>query len=203
MSRVSEANIALAHSLDQIPSVTQILRAVGLAPTFNGVPAQVLERKRQLGQALHRAIQYDVEGVLDESSLHPDIAGGFAAYRAVRASGFLIDRAEVEVVDAEWRVMGHPDALGTDPQGAPAIIDWKAVHTIDLDAVAYQVAAYMFLGRRANLGERVPFAIQLLPDGTFRVHRLAKRIAELQAEQVFQAAVLLYHATARRTNRRV
>lgn len=183
---------------DSIPSVTTILRAVGLAPTFNGVPAHVLERKRQLGQALHRAIQYDIEGTLDETSLHPDIAGGFAAYRAVRASGFLIDRAEVELIDPIWRVCGHPDGLGTAPRGAPIIVDWKMTESLDLDAVAYQLAAYRWLTRQVLKEDRLPYAIELHADSTFRIHSLDKRIKELGAEQIFQAAILVFHAQQRR-----
>jgi hypothetical protein len=194
----SATSVQLAQDLGQIPSVTRILKAVGLAPSFNGVPLAVLERKRRLGQALHRAIQYDIEGALDEASVHPDIAGGFAAYRVVRASGFQIERAEVELIEPAWRVCGHPDGLGTAPRGALSVVDWKFSESLDLDAVAYQLAAYRWLIRQVLKEERQPFAIELHADGTPRVHPLEKRIAELGAEQTFLAGVRIYHAQQRR-----
>ncbi len=196
-----DPTLPLARALGQVPSVTRILAAMGLGPDYDGVPTGVLERKRRLGQALHAAIQYDVEGTLDEASIHPDIAAPFAAYRAVRASGFRVERAEVELLDVEWRVIGHPDALGADPNGAPALLDWKAVYSLDQDAVAYQLAAYRWLARRSGQGERVTYAIQFTRDGTYRVHRMDTRIADLNAEQIFLAAVLLWHARARKNRR--
>lgn len=194
----SETEIALADSLGQIPSVTEILEAMKLGPNYNGVPAARLERKRLFGQALHRAIQYDVEGALDEATLHPDIIGGFRAYRAVLESGFRVERAEVELIDPQWRVKGHPDALATAPHGAPAIIDWKFAKGYDLDAAAYQLAAYRWLVRQVLGEDRMPYVIELHADGRPNVTALGTRIAELNAEQVFLASVVVYHAQRRR-----
>lgn len=198
----SETAVALAKSLEQFPSVTRILADAGLGPNYNGVPPATLERKRLLGQALHRAIQYDIEGTLDEASLHPDLAGAFRAYHAVRAAGFSPEQAEVELIEPTWRVVGHIDALGLTPAHAPMLIDWKMRESLDLDATAYQLAAYRWLARRclARPGGQdwIPYAVELHVDGAFRLHNLDKRIAELDAERIFLAALTVHHARQRR-----
>jgi len=116
----------------------------------------------------------------------------------VRASGFVIERAEIELIEPAWRVVGHPDGLGLAPRRSLAVVDWKFVESADLDAVAYQLAAYRWLCRQVLQEDRVPFAIELHADATFRVHQLDTRIAELDAEQTFLAGVRVYHAQQRR-----
>src|SRR5438128_7894060 len=47
-----------------VPSVTQVLHSARLAADYSMVPPDVLERKRIIGEYLHKATQY-----LDEGSL--------------------------------------------------------------------------------------------------------------------------------------
>jgi hypothetical protein len=56
-----------AYTLDgrPIPSVTQILKATGASASFDEVPAHLLERKRQIGQAAHAATHFYDEGDFD------------------------------------------------------------------------------------------------------------------------------------------
>ena len=61
-----------------VPSVTQILRPL---MDFSGIPPDVLEHKRQIGTAVHKAIELDLLGELDETSVAPALAPYFGAWR--------------------------------------------------------------------------------------------------------------------------
>lgn len=130
----------------QIPSVTQIIEAVGLGPSYNGVFPAILERKRLLGSALHAAIHYDADGTLDETSIHPEIAEPLVCWRQFLAeSGFRVMHSEVELIHPQWRFKGHPDAVCVRPDGYHAILDLKYVSSLDKGAVALQLAGYRLL----------------------------------------------------------
>lgn len=53
-----------------IPSVTQVIEAVGLS-NFGGVNNELLERAAAFGDAVHAAINYKCKGTLDEDSIDP------------------------------------------------------------------------------------------------------------------------------------
>jgi hypothetical protein len=86
-----------------VPSVTRVLHAVGLGADYTLVPLQALERKRIIGNFVHRATQYLDEGSLDLASVDPELQPYLCGYeRFLRESDFRIDR-----VSGSWEHRRH------------------------------------------------------------------------------------------------
>lgn len=183
------------------PSVTEILRAVGLGPDYSAVPEATLERASLRGQALHAAIAYHAAGVLDEASIHPEIAPGFSVYLKFLAdSQHQAIASEIDLIHPAWHYRGHPDRIGF--LGADRVlIDFKYMDSVDLAATAYQLAAYRLAWHALRSSEpiRQCFVLQLKHDGTYRLHELPKG-GWAKAEQVFLAALVVYRARQEMTH---
>ena len=100
-------------SVGGVPSVTEILRAVGLTASYAALPESVRTTASQKGQALHAALALHAAGTLEEGSLHPALRPGFEAYlRFVRDQEHAalaapeIDERELAIVDTD--VIEHP-----------------------------------------------------------------------------------------------
>lgn len=143
----------------KVPSVTSILQKVGLSKDFSGIDLFYAER----GKAVHLAIQYFLEGRLDESSLdlviHPYFEG-FKKYYAENNMG--ITRCEVRGIFKE-------DFCGTiDCITEKEIIDWKCSKSHDKVA-ELQGEAYKWI---ESGGERdfLPFkVVQFNGEGGYEV----------------------------------
>lgn len=158
-----------------IPSVTQCLATLF---DFASIPPAVLERKRQIGVAVHRAIDLELNGTLRVSSVDPICQPYFDAFRRFR------DECRFEPILIEYRVTnaelgeslrygGTLDMWGT-VQGNPAIVDWKTSMLVNAPAVGSQLAAYLraLIAMRfdASVSDR-RFALQLGGDGRYRLRR--------------------------------
>src|SRR5215471_15111903 len=64
-----------------VPSVTQVLHSAGLAADYSMVRPDVLERKRIIGEYVHKATQYLDEGCLDLKTVDPELQPYLAAYQ--------------------------------------------------------------------------------------------------------------------------
>ena len=71
-----------------IPSVTQIISAVGLYE-FDFVSKQTLAIAAERGRIVHTYIEWYEQGFLDESSIDPELAGYFQAYLSAKEAGEL------------------------------------------------------------------------------------------------------------------
>ena len=179
------------------PSVTEVLAATGLGPAFDGAPTATLEYARMRGKAVHQAIQWSAEGVLDESSLHPEIEPGFRAYQRFRKEAdYEPLLSEVEVVDPTWKYVGHIDQIGWwNPGSGPprrALIDWKYTDALALLPASYQIAGYARAWAAAHPEAPVAqtLVVQLKRDGTYRIHQVDAK----QHDQVFLAALIVFRA---------
>ncbi len=180
------------------PRVTEILMRVGLALDYQRlVPADKLTMLRQRGTALHRAIHLWDEHRLDIASVHEAILPGLTAYQAwaqdVKHEPWA---SELELIHETWGFMGHPDRIGL-VNGEPAVIDWKYTDSPDVRGGRYQLAGYKMLvnasGRPGLPLDRIheTYLVQLSPTGKgYHMHRMT----DATAEQVFQAAVIVYTA---------
>src|SRR5689334_10950685 len=74
------------YSVDgrRLPSVTQILQAVGMAEIPVGIPSDRLAYKRSVGIAVHAAILFMLDDDLDLISVDPAIAGYLTAFDRFR-----------------------------------------------------------------------------------------------------------------------
>ena len=152
-----------------LPSVTQILKPLY---DFSGITPEVLERKRQIGTAVHKAIELDLLDDLDSASLAPEVAPYFAAWARFR-SEFQPESqgggAEVKVhteayagtVDLITGRVGHSDTW---------VIDYKTSAQVG-PVVALQTAAYAHAAHEMGLVPHGPkrAALHLLPTGSYKL----------------------------------
>lgn len=120
----------------RLPHVTEILRAVGLAPDYSRVPPDVLEAARARGTARHAAIEADHYGVLEPDQ--EPLLGGYRQFLADTGHKPLV--SEPAVMHRVWGYCGHPDRVGRHGPDV-VLIDWKPMGT-NLVAASYQLAAY-------------------------------------------------------------
>jgi hypothetical protein len=92
-----------------VPSVTQVLRDMGLASSwFKDDPIY-----RERGSAVHTASAYIDDGTFDESSTHPDLLGYTKGYeRFLADTRFKAQASEVAVYSPALKVAGITDKYG-------------------------------------------------------------------------------------------
>lgn len=169
----------------EVPSVTTIISP--LRPT-SGADPETLEWKRQVGKAVHKAIELYEANDLDPSSLADVIAPYFEGWiRFKRESGFRALLTEQVVGSRKYRFAGTLDVLGTRAEGPSPdeLIDCKAVWSMG-DETAVQTAGYA-LALLESHGIRVKKrgGLQLLSDGSFRYFPYS----EANDERVFLACL--------------
>src|SRR5262245_40790498 len=115
---------------------------MGLTKLYHALP--IVEWGRARGKAVHRAIELYESGTLEEETLHPDVAGHFAAYKKFKdETGYKPEAFEESVFSDSLRYRGTLDSRGyfTGKDGW-AIVDFKCSHKPDLKAAALQLSAY-------------------------------------------------------------
>ncbi|MEW5709794.1 MAG: hypothetical protein AB1830_12965 [Pseudomonadota bacterium] len=155
-----------------VPSVTRILEPV---IDYSRVPPEVLERKRQIGEAVHQAIALDLAHDLDEESVVEPWAPYFLAWRRFLAeSGFEPHLFEHRLYHPKYGYAGTLDLWGR-LKGKYVLIDTK--NTSELHpATALQTAAYAeALQAQDGLGTDCRYALHLKPDGTYELHPFKER----------------------------
>jgi hypothetical protein len=173
-----------------LPRVTEILRVVGLGPTFIGVDESVLEAARARGSAAHAAIEADHYGYGAEVA--PEIAPYLDAYRKfVAESGHEAVASERAIIHPTWQYVGHIDRVGWLIQKR-CLLDWKMVESVDLVCAGYQLAGYRLAWNAQHPTEPVDLTavVQFRKDGTYRFHD----VNAAEHEPVFLAAVTVYRA---------
>ena len=129
-----------------VPSVTQVLHAAGLSADYSTVAPEVLERKRVIGEYVHKATQYLDEGCLDLRTIDPEIQPYLAAYqRFLDESGFRPRLVEQRLVGNISGMLcgGTVDREGT-MAGKLWIIDLKCIERL-YPSFALQTAGYELL----------------------------------------------------------
>jgi len=176
-----------------VPSVTQIL-----APLYDfaSIPPGVLERKRQIGDAVHAAIALEAMGEeLDPESIDPEIVGYLDGWRSfVRERHYTPILSEAKVYHRALRYAGTLDGAGTLDAGGKdgrvtALLDAKATYELH-PAVGPQTAAYLAAAHDCGLlpkTVKARYALHLRPDGTYGLDQLS----EASDFAVFQSALTL------------
>lgn len=185
------------YTLDgaRVPSVTQVLDRLG---TYAGIPADVLARKAEIGDAVHYATELHDRDELDAATVPDEIAGYLIAWLKFRdQTGFEPEFIEQRVFSSTFRYAGTCDRIGTFSalRGVKpaeyALIDLKCTYRI-LPAVGAQLAAYRHAwNESANraLQVRRRFAVLLKSDGTYRL----EECADQSDWSVFVAALTLHN----------
>lgn len=172
----------------RLPSVTQILAPI--KPDFSMVSADVLERKRELGKAVHLACELDDLGELDDAETDELVLAYVNGWRK-----FLADTGAV-VLENE-RQLFHPTLLyagtldrvvGVD--GGRWLIDLKTVYPEPVPSFGVQLAGYDLLRQAAGGGSAdVRASVHLLPDGSYRM----KQYKNPNDHIIFRALLSLAH----------
>ncbi|MCL5671614.1 MAG: hypothetical protein M1423_10030 [Acidobacteria bacterium] len=155
-----------------VPSVTQVLHSAALSADYAAVEPEVLERKRIIGEYVHKATQYLDEGSLDLGTVDPQIQPYLAAYeKFMKGSGFrpwLIERRLVGTING-MLCGGTVDLEGT-MAGRPWIIDLKCIERL-YPSFGLQTAGYeLLLPKPVTPPFRYTRAIlQLRPDGSYKL----------------------------------
>jgi len=127
-----------------IPSTTQTLRAVGIAPDFNHVEPGILEHKRRIGVALHTCLHFLHENDLDPESVDPEVRPYLDVHRLfVKDRGFKVLTVEAP----RCATLGGlpygmiPDVTGLI-KGDPWLVEYKTTEGKPQPAWGVQLAAY-------------------------------------------------------------
>jgi hypothetical protein len=156
--------------------VTGVLRSA-LGDPFARVPMHVLERKRQIGQAAHRAIELDDAGDLDELSVHPEVTPYLEAWRDFRRQfPFVVILSEQWLYSPVLDLATTPDRVVTlrDPDGdasdaaAVAVVEFKSGLPGPLAGLQTAAQALVF-EHCSGITPRRRFAMQAKPDGKYRL----------------------------------
>ena len=121
-----------------LPSVTSIIAPLS---DLSRIPANVLENARQEGTQIHRMVELDCRGSLDESALPEWIKPRFEAWRRFREERNVeVILSEHRVCDPVWGYAGTLD-LYVLMDDEPALIDVKRSFAGGR-AIGVQTAAY-------------------------------------------------------------
>ena len=129
------------------PSVTTVLGAnLGWAGSFDRIPPIVLERKRQLGTAVHLVCELDDQGAQFEPESLVDVQPYLDAWRAFkRETGWITVAAEKTVWHPGQRYAGTLDRIGRrGASGSLELVDLKTSSPAGAALkVGPQTAAYL------------------------------------------------------------
>lgn len=93
-----------------VPSVTQVLAPL---VDFSMVPPDALEFGRDRGKAVHKMIELDVRGELDETSVHGVLLGYLEQWREFLAvTGFVAEASEEVLYSTRYGYAGTLDLRG-------------------------------------------------------------------------------------------
>lgn len=197
-SRLHFEAITHTYRLDGqiIPGVTTVLKDAKLID-YSFIPQDVLQAAARRGTRVHQALHYYALETLDLASVDRiDIGYVEAGIRFHEESGFILANAEQRVFDPVRRYAGTFDLEGLIGKDL-WLLDYKT--GIILPGHRLQLAAYLNtrLGpRRYRYG-----ALQLMADGTYRLHECGRsgqlRNASYYHDlQTFFTALAAVHAGA-------
>jgi hypothetical protein len=198
---------------DVVPSVTQVLRDVGVSTDFEGLKASSkwladrIDHKRDLGTAVHAdAHAYDDDD-LDWSTVHPEVKPYLDAWVTFRENQHVFPlQRERRLYSPSLRVCGTMDGVfyrAGDPSKR-ILIDIKCGDP-DAAAAQFQTAGYQLLWEeeRPELPIAERWSVQLTPDLSvpYRITNYSTKPDAYRHGQLFRSFVATYYAQAARRHR--
>lgn len=148
-----------------VPSVTQITSSL---TDYSRVPPSVLERKRDIGIALHKAVEIYLKGDFETAALPDSFLPYFAAFANwLEKERFQPDQSELRVYSEKAMYAGTLDLTGTTARGRRALIDFKCTAKL-MPAAKVQTAGYAQACMEMGDSIKERYVLQLKPDGTYR-----------------------------------
>lgn len=133
-----------------VPSVTTILSPLS---DFSFVSADVLERAKLFGTAVHSMVELYERQDLDEASLDEPLKRVLEQYcKAVRAKKWTVTDCELRVGHPRMKYAGTLDLLAETVAGTTCLIDIKTgtvPHTVGPQTAAYEAAYHAMHDGRA------------------------------------------------------
>jgi len=119
--------------------VSDVLRPL---KDFSGIPEAILEKKREIGQDIHKAIDEDINGTFP--IIFPNTTGYFESYdKWVHEIKPNFVETEARYYDDEKMVTGCVDALALMPgDSLPVLLDWKT--SASEDPVVWPLQAHLY-----------------------------------------------------------
>lgn len=164
----------------RLPSVTQVFSALGMTD-YDSISKEVLARKSAIGVAVHAAIRYLCEGVLDWDSVAPEaMSYVVAAEMWMKEQGFTSLAQEGQgIAEIGGMKVGYAyDNLGTmmfKGRMRHVILDYKTTVATS-PTWKLQTAAYALAAPKLPIGERyLRCILQLKADCKFVPHYFEDR----------------------------
>jgi hypothetical protein len=152
-----------------LPSVTQIIAPI--RQDFSTVPPAVLEMKRQIGSAVHKACEFDDAGELDFEGLVPLLQGYVTGWRRFIAhTGAVVIANEQRLYHEALGFAGTLDRL-LEVAGELWLVDIKTAaqphrsYGVQLAGYELLVAGAAWPGRPVKRA-----SAHLTPEGVYRLH---------------------------------
>lgn len=165
---------------EEFDGVTSILKPLSEL-AYRGVAPDVMERARLLGVAVHKVIELDIKGTLDEDELDDALRPYLASWRNFcRLSGFQPLLSEHMVYSMRYRYAGTLDIFGL-LNGEASLVDAKRVVKVQR-VTGPQTAGYEIALREClpdivasavsgpGPGRINRYALQLTTDGKYSLH---------------------------------
>lgn len=171
------------YTLDGVvlPSVTQIIAPLN---DFSRIAPGVLERKRQIGKAVHKAVELYTANDLEEDSVDELCKGYFAGFL-----NWADDNKELLLDSTMEKINYHPKLKYA---GTPDIDHFECV--IDIKTRPYnpitdplQLSPYKYFGNPKRAG----YVLELKADGTYHL----QKVPEGQSWGVFRQMLEYHKAT--------
>lgn len=142
-TRVSFEDITHSYLLDNeiyLMGVTSLMKKHGLAPNYEGIPAEVLQKAAERGSKVHQDIEDYCNGkaVAMTKELKAFIGCGVKAI----ANEYLVSDNEI--------VASSIDIVADAGEGKVNLIDIKTTSTLHLEPLSWQLSIYDFLFRLQN-----------------------------------------------------
>ena len=142
-TRVSFEDITHSYLLDNeiyLMGVTSLMKKHSLAPNYEGIPADVLQKAAERGSKVHKDIEDYCNGraVAMTKELKAYISCGVKAI----ANEYLVSDNQI--------VASSIDIVADAGNGAVDLIDIKTTSTLHLEALSWQLSIYAYLFHLAN-----------------------------------------------------
>lgn len=160
--------------------VINVTRVTDSLDSYFGVPQNVLERKADIGDAVHYATELYDRNELNRETLPEQVRGYVTAWiDFTTTTGFLASHIERRVFSQKYRFAGTLDRVGNFQNlkrvGAreACLIDIKCTAQL-MPAAGPQTAAYA-QAFEETIGVKVKrrFVVMLKPDGSYRLEEFA------------------------------
>lgn len=162
----AETHQYMVQGVGLVPSVTQILQAVGVVD-LSGIPPEALEKARMFGSVVHKYTELADLGKLDTVEMQPEVIPCLMAWERFK------DENKVKVLEIEKAYYSTFGYCGTidrlvEIDGVQTVVDIKTSSSVNKTA-ALQLAAYAVMIEQNTGKQPDRLIVHLTPDGDYKL----------------------------------